>query len=177
MVHHDCLQGCNANVAICEALAFSCNATSGNRTLKLCCLKQQTPFFQSHLQCCLSLGFSTFTWHSLGPGLVVSLPVLQTLLLSVLVEEQEDWLQLVFFQWHHQIRFGGPFALHQAGNGGISHWHLYHLWGTLHLPFLGLPFLAFLFNYVILVGLSCLGPDVVSLGDYILEAWVIGERS
>ena len=44
-------------------------------------------------------------------------------------------------------------------------------------PFLGLPFLAFLFNYVILVGLSCLGPDVVSLGDYILEAWVIGERS
>ena len=96
-------------------------------------------FFQSHLQCCSSLGFSTFTWHSLGPGLVVSLPVLQTLLLSVLVEEQEDWLQLVFFQWHHQIRFGGPFALHQAGNGGISHWHLYHLWGTLHL-FLGFPF-------------------------------------
>ena len=83
MVHHDCLQGCNANVAICEAPAFSCNATSGNRTLKLCCLKQQTPFFQSHLQCCSSLGFSTFTWHSLGPGLVVSLPVLQTLLLSV----------------------------------------------------------------------------------------------
>ena len=148
MVHHDCLQGCNANVAICEALAFSYNATSGNRTLKLCCLKQQTPFSKATCN-----------------------------VVQALVEEQEDWLQLVFFQWHHQIRFGGPFALHQAGNGGISHWHLYHLWGTLHLPFLGLPFLAFLFNYVILVGLSCLGPDVVSLGDYILEAWVIGERS
>jgi len=30
---------------------------------------------------------------------------------------------------------------------------------------------------VILVGFICLGPDLVSLGEQTLEAWMVGERS
>ena len=95
----------------------------------------------------------------------------------VLVQEHEDWHQLVFFQWHHQIRFGRPLALHQAGNGGISTWLLYHLWATVHFPLLGPHFLGLLFNHAILVGFTFMIPYVVSLGDQLLEARMVEKEA
>ena len=111
--------------------------------------------------------------------LLVRLPCLQSIL--VLLQELKLWHQLAFFQWHHHIRFGWPLPLHQALNGSFTQRYLENLW-VIKSSFLGLCPLGALVTFFIdsllwLVFTSSSGPQLVPLGNEVLEACVVGKRS